>query len=552
MNEFDYNKNNTGENSDVDKNIAGASSDGANTNVNTNSTNFNSGMNNANMSENADRQFDNYSEQNNSGYNNQNSYGGAYSNSYAPRYENPKQYSGQISYVPYSSGKKSKSKNGVSAKAVALICCFTVLASGCFGFAGAYAASYLSRRNSALNQSDNITNDGNVNIYRGVDEIPVTTTTNGESLSTAEVAAMVKDSVVEIVTENSVQSGWYQYVTKGAGSGVIVSSDGYILTNSHVVCNEDTQKLADNITVRLTNGDEYTAEVKGYDADADIAVLKIDADGLTPAVCGNSDNLAVGEEVVVVGNPLGKLGGTVTNGIVSATEREIQISGVTMTLIQTNAAVNPGNSGGGMFNMKGELVGIVNAKSSGSGIEGLGFAIPVNDAVNVMKQLLEYGYVRGKPMIGVTFAEVSNSSFMFYYDLKEGIYVSDLTKGYNDDVLKVGDRVIAVNGTEISSYNDIKSIVSASDVGDVLTFQIYRDGKLMEVEVTCYEKLPDGAAGVDFGNNSEDNSKEETTKSVPNENIYDAKEFEAGEGPDTNQTFDADIFFGNKKETEMP
>lgn len=550
MNEIDYNKNNTGENSDMDKNIAGASSENTNTNVNANanSANFSSGMSSANMAGNGDRQFGNYSGQNNSGYYNQSAYGGAYPNSYAPRYENPKQSSGQISYVPYPSGKKSKSKNGVSAKAVALICCFTVLASGCFGFAGAYVASYLSRRNSVLNQSDNTTNDGNVNIYRGVDEIPVTTTTNGEALSTAEVAAMVKDSVVEIVTENSVQSGWYQYVTKGAGSGVIVSSDGYILTNSHVVCNEDTQKLADNITVRLTNGDEYAAEVKGYDADADIAVLKIDADGLTPAVCGNSENLAVGEEVVVVGNPLGKLGGTVTNGIVSATEREIQISGVTMTLIQTNAAVNPGNSGGGMFNMKGELVGVVNAKSSGSGIEGLGFAIPVNDAVDIMKQLLEYGYVRGKPMIGVTFAEVSNSSFMFYYDLKEGIYVSDLTKGYNDDVLKVGDRVIAVNGTEVSSYNDIKSIVSASDVGDVLTFQIYRDGKLMEVDVTCYEKIPDGAPGVDFG----DNSKEETAKPVPNDNIFYAKEFEAGKGPDTNQTFDADSFFGNKKETAMP
>jgi serine protease Do len=215
---------------------------------------------------------------------------------------------------------------------------------------------------------------------------------------------------------------------------------------------------------------------------------------------GDSDKLVVGEELVIVGNPLGELGGSVSNGIVSATEREIQVGGVTMHLIQTNAAVNPGNSGGGMFNMKGQLVGIVNAKSSGSGIEGLGFAIPINQALTVTEQLLTYGYVRGKPMIGVSFEDVSGSNYFFYYSVKAGVYVRSLTKGMNDNVLKEGDRIIAVNGEEISSSDDIKAIIYASNIGDKLTFQLYRDNKLMEVEVTCYERSPENmGSSISFG-----------------------------------------------------
>ena len=302
------------------------------------------------------------------------------------------------------------------------------------------------------------------------------------------------------MTEYTVQSMWYQYVTGGAGSGVIISDDGYIITNNHVICDDSGTNVADNITVRLTNGEEYKATAIGADADSDIAVLKIEAENLTFAVAGNSDNLAVGEEVVVVGNPLGELGGTVTNGIVSATEREMDVNGVTMHLIQSNAAVNPGNSGGGMFNMKGELIGIVNAKSSGTGIEGLGFAIPINEALDINAQLLQYGYVRGKVMIGVGFDQVENSSsmFMYYYNVKPGLYVTSLTEGYNDSVLQVGDRVIAVNGEEVTTVADVKAIVSAASVGDILKFQLYRDGKLIGVEVTCYEKVPDGMTGADI------------------------------------------------------
>jgi len=152
-----------------------------------------------------------------------------------------------------------------------------------------------------------------------------------------------------------------------------------------------------------------------------------------------------------------------------------------------------------MFNMKGELIGIVNAKSSGTGIEGLGFAIPINEALRINEQLLEYGYVRGKTMIGVQFQDISNSNtFMYYYNIKPGVYVYALSEGYNDNVLKEGDRVIAVNGNEVSASSDIKAIVTESSVGDKLKFQLYRDGKLIEVEVTCYEKVPDGKQGADI------------------------------------------------------
>lgn len=441
---------------------------------------------------------------NNRGYSQYNPNGG-YNQNHS--YNAPHQTQGQISYSPNKPKKEKKSKP-VTRGALAAVVAITVLLSGGVG----YGSAMLANRNNNANTSQVQVEEnkptssttaqtnagGNVVIYRNVDEVITSTGDNG-NYTTAQVAAMVKDSVVEINTEfTSTTRGWYNYVQTGAGSGVIISTDGYIITNAHVITNEDTGAVADSITVRLTNGDEYPASVTGYDSESDIAIIKVEAEGLTAAQCGDSDNLAVGEELIIVGNPLGELGGTVTNGIVSATEREIDVNGVKMNLIQTNAAVNPGNSGGGMFNMKGQLVGVVNAKSSGTGIEGLGFAIPVNEALNVAEQLLEYGYVRGKTMIGVTFSEVSSNSFYFYYNIKAGVYVDSLTEGYNDDVLKPGDRVVAVNGNTISTYAEIKSIVTSSSVGDKLKFQVERNGKLMEVEVECFEKVPETENNIEF------------------------------------------------------
>ena len=165
-----------------------------------------------------------------------------------------------------------------------------------------------------------------------------------------------------------------------------------------------------------------------------------------------------------------------------------------MNLLQTNAAVNPGNSGGGLFNMRGELIGVVNAKSSGDGVEGLGFAIPVNDALNVAEQLMEYGYVKGKVVIGIGLVDITDASMARYLGLSGyGTYITEVTEGYNDDVLQVGDRIISVNGEEISSREDVTAIVKKASVGDKLTFQVSRQGKITEVEVTCYEKVPESA-----------------------------------------------------------
>ncbi len=436
-----------------------------------------------------------------------------FTNAYAPQntpyYGNGMAHGeGQIAYGPSGKQKKKKEKKSGSMGrgAIALVCVLTVLASGVCGFAGTAIANNMNKP--AASASSPLGQGGTAVVYRTVEDIVSSTGTPvAEPLNYSQVASLVKDSVVEIKTEYTVQSMWYQYVTGGAGSGVIISDDGYIITNNHVICDDSGTNVAENITVRLTNGEEYKATAIGNDVDSDIAVLKIEAEGLTFAVAGNSDNLAVGEEVVVVGNPLGELGGTVTNGIVSATEREMEVNGVTMSLIQSNAAVNPGNSGGGMFNMKGELIGIVNAKSSGTGIEGLGFAIPINEALRINEQLLEFGYVRGKVMIGVSFSEISNSStFMYYYNLKPGVYVASLVEGYNDGVLMEGDRVIAVNGNEITTSADIKAIVTSSEVGDKLMFQLYREGKLIEVEVTCYEQVPESVSGnVEFEQDTDEN-----------------------------------------------
>lgn len=411
-------------------------------------------------------------------------------------YQQYQPHQGEISYRP--APQKKARKNG-KAGFVALAVVGGILLSTGFGFIGsALGNQYFAPSESSVVTPETTGSANGANtptvIYKGVDTVTTSTTADGGDLTSAQVAAMVKDSVVEINTEYTTVSMWYQYVSGGAGSGVIISEDGYIITNNHVICGSDGTTVAEKITVRLTDGSEYNATVVGTDADADIAIIKIDKTGLTPAVMGDSDKLSVGEDVIAVGNPLGELGGSVTNGIISALDREISVNGVEMNLLQTNAAVNPGNSGGGLFNMRGELIGVVNAKSSGEGVEGLGFAIPVNDAMNVAEQLMQYGYVKGKVIIGIGLVDITDASMARYLGLSGyGTYITEVTKGYNDDVLQVGDRIISVNGEEISSRDDVTAIVKKASVGDKLTFQVSRQGKITEVEVTCYEKVPETA-----------------------------------------------------------
>lgn len=311
--------------------------------------------------------------------------------------------------------------------------------------------------------------------------------TDGNSMTVQQIASVVSPSVVAITTEQmSSSQTWFggYYVQSGAGSGVIISQDGYILTCAHVVSG------ATSVKVQLNGSDEsYDATVVGQDSTSDIAVLKIDATGLTPAVIGDSDALAVGEVAVAVGNPLGTLSNTVTDGIVSALNRQVTVQDNDMTLIQTDASISPGNSGGGLFNANGELIGIVNAKSSSSDAEGLGFAIPINTAMEMAKQMIEKGYV-ARPAMGVTVITINDAQTAMQYGVSNyGVYIYQIASGSGAEKggLKLGDRIISIDDVAVSSASDVQKYCQSKEVGDTVTLQVERDGKVISCEVTLGE-----------------------------------------------------------------
>ena len=382
--------------------------------------------------------------------------------------------------------KKKKKFNGkrVARSAVAL-----VLAAA-MGFAGGFVGAKFGGSGKVVIQQ--VAPSSTADSASGSDSSITAASSSGSSLTTEQVADLVSPSVVVITTEQVVYSQWSWYgqnqVESGAGSGVIISSDGYILTCAHVVDGAST------ITVTIGDKD-YTATLVGEDTTSDIAVIKIDADGLTPATVGNSDSLKVGQSVMAVGNPLGELGGTVTGGLISALNRSVTIQGSssvnTMSLIQMDASVSPGNSGGGLFNMNGELVGIVNAKSSSSDAEGLGFAIPINDAIKVAQELLENGYVTGRPYLGITYLAVTDAQTASQLGVNAyGVYVVEVVKGGPAEKagLQAGDRIVSVDGTEIASKDDLGTLMQKHAAGDTLSITIARDGQMQTVNVTLGEK----------------------------------------------------------------
>lgn len=339
------------------------------------------------------------------------------------------------------------------------------------------------------NMSQGTQTEGSVVIYKQPPQSSSGLTSAGEAFNSyTEVYNAVSDSVVEITTE-TVQNSTFmgQYVSTGAGSGVIISDTGYIVTNNHVI------DSARNIKVTLKSGESYTATLVGTDEESDIAIIRIDPQGkeLSVAVLGSSADVKVGEYVVAIGNPLGSLGGTMTEGIISATERQISIDGESMTLLQTSAAINPGNSGGGLFNMRGELVGVVNAKASGEDIEGLGFAIPIDSAYTVMCDLIEYGYVRGVPDCGLSTIDITAQNLYTFYRYgitSTGVMIYE--SKYTDE-LKSGDMILSVNGTDVSTSAEIESIIRTCSVGDSVVFTVQRSGKSINVSLTLRERIPD-------------------------------------------------------------
>ncbi|MBR2591299.1 MAG: trypsin-like peptidase domain-containing protein [Clostridia bacterium] len=379
--------------------------------------------------------------------------------------------------------KKEKKKGSGSGKkivwtVVALVVVFVI------AFSGAYIGTKLAKGYAG-------TSENGVVVYQSDTETADDTDSTGAKVAentVEKVASATAASVVEVKT-SYVQRGSFfgDYVTSGAGSGVIISKDGYIVTNNHVIAD------AEEITVTLQSGKEYKAKLVGTDDKTDIAVLKIDASDLTPATFGDSSAVAVGEQIVVVGNPLGSLGGSVTTGIISAKDREIEVEKTTMTLLQIDAAVNPGNSGGALFNLKGELVGVVNAKYSSEEIEGLGFAIPINTAKSTIEDIIEYGYVKGRAQLGITAVEINDLQTAISAGVTElGVYVYNVNEGSGADKagLQAGDRLVKIDDTEISSYAALSKVLDGHEVGDKVSVTYSRNGKQQTVDVTLIEYKP--------------------------------------------------------------
>lgn len=331
---------------------------------------------------------------------------------------------------------------------------------------------------------------------------------DGEELSTEEIVEKLLPSVVGIESQFTVESsgGGYYYgfqmpsasEATGTGTGVVITENGYIVTNAHVIYDSEYNSgLSEKITVHMNDGESYGAEVVGYDTDCDIAVLKIDADGLTPAEFGDSDSLRLGESVIAIGNPLGfDLMDTVTGGMVSGLNRNITINDKAMNLIQTDAAINSGNSGGPLINDMGQVIGINSSKMSSSygsaSIEGIGFAIPSNEVSQIIDDLMSYGYVTGKPQLGISCQDVTeNVSRM--YNMPVGVYVTEVSEGSSAEKagLQSGDIITAVDGEEISTSEELNAKKNMHSAGEKLEITYIRNGREKTTEAVLDEVKKD-------------------------------------------------------------
>lgn len=449
--------------------------------------------------------YNSYSSNTNNSYNNNNGTNGTYGQNSggAYGYGNNQNYNQQQagyynnSYVNPAGKKKKAPKAKKEKKTVrvsALVLTVGLLASAVLGFGGGMVANYVNGGGYGGN---------GMTINKVVTTAEETNSTTGE-MSTSDIVASTKNSVVEITTE-IVKTGSFlqQYIESGAGSGVIISENGYIVTNNHVI--ED----ASSITVTLADGTSYSAELVGTDADLDVALIKIDATGLDPAEIGDSSTTQAGDKAVVIGNPLGQLGGSVTQGIISSVSRDVMIDGVSHNVMQVDASINPGNSGGGLFNGRGELVGIIIAKSVNESVEGIGFAIPINDVSDILEDLMNYGYVRGKVSLGMSFVDITNAQTAMMYRVSEpGCYVSSVEINSNaaNAGFQSGDRITSVNGTSVSTSSDIETEISKMAVGDTVEFTVERNGRTGTLSLVLEEAVPEDIAAQNESGNESDGS----------------------------------------------
>ena len=333
-----------------------------------------------------------------------------------------------------------------------------------------------------------------ISTAKKTDAQPVVYNDNGETsegerrpLTTVEIGKTVGPCVVGVLSEVQGQGFFSAQTSTGSGSGVICTSEGHIITNYHVI------EGATSVKVVLNTGDEYKATLIGADERTDLAVIKIDAPDLPVAVLGDSSAVEAGEKVVAIGNPLGQeFAGSLTQGIISAVNRTVTVSGRSFNMLQTDAAINPGNSGGALVNEYGEVIGINSVKLVSSELEGLGFAIPISDAKPILDDLMNYGYVKGRPLVGISTRYVSEQE-SYYYNLPcAGLYILDVTPGTGADSagLERGDIIIECDGQSIDSSTNINEIRDKHKAGDTLVFKINRNGNEMDVSVVLGEDTP--------------------------------------------------------------
>ena len=365
-------------------------------------------------------------------------------------------------------GKKKKGRFPGKLVAFALVCALVG------GFVGAGVSAAAKVNHTGIQVSD-----------REVAQVQTLKVDGNKQMTMSEVYASNVNSVVSINVSATSTNYFGQTVqTAASGTGFLITEDGYILTNHHVV------NGASSVSVTLYNGESYDAKVIGSDEDYDIAVLKIDVTGATPVVLGDSSKLAIGESVAAVGNPLGELTFSMSEGIVSCVNRAINVDGTPFNMIQVDCSINPGNSGGPLFNSYGEVVGIVSAKYSSysnTTVEGIGFAIPINDVVSLVKDIMTNGYVTNKAYMGITPQTMTAQMAQQYrYDVTEGVFVCSVDPDSAADKagLKLGDVITKMDDKDIASYEDLVAAKKSYSAGDTVTLTVYREGKMIEVELT--------------------------------------------------------------------
>ena len=399
--------------------------------------------------------------------------------------ENPGSYNyswnSQDPIYPKDPKDKTKQVLKVLAGAFALVVGISVISLAVYGGYTVLNGQPVTSKESTQQQQDlpqmTITDIDN---YEQINEPEVR---EGEPLTAVQAIKKVNPSVVGVV---ATLTNNYGMMGKSTGSGIIMTEDGYIITNAHVVSG------ASAVSVVFSDNSEEEAKVVGQDEKSDLAVLKIEKTGLTAAEFGNSDNLEVGETVIAIGNPLGlELFGTAVDGMISAKDREVTIEDRTMTLLQTSAPINEGNSGGPLINLYGQVVGINSAKISGTGVEGISFAIPINSAKPVIDSLIQNGYVKDRPLLGISGSDVDERMAQ-YYDLPQGVLVRSVTEGSGAEAagLQEGDIITMADDQVVTCMDELNKVKDTHKAGEEMKLRIVRQGEAFNVTVKLMEEKP--------------------------------------------------------------